>query len=90
MPHKFQGTLNDGSKIIVLNENSWEVEKCIDGIPSSYEMKALTSGTKTIFAERSDGEFIGYGQVNTNYYRGNHFGDRSLGCVQFGSNDIFW
>lgn len=89
MGYKVQGDTNDGAKVIVIDETTWEVEGTNDGVPSTYEVPCLqVSGTKLVFARRNDGEFIGYGNVSPIHYISNYWGDRSLGSVQFSTDGI--
>lgn len=68
MTRKLSGSTNDASRIIVLNENNWEVEKIRDFSTGNFELTNLQAGNKTIVGRRNtDGEIVGYGGVDTIY-----------------------
>ena len=55
------GTLSDGARIVVLDENS-EVETTSEKVAGAYTIYALP-GTKTVVAIRSDGLGLGYQNI---------------------------
>jgi len=87
MPYKVEGTTNDSSKVIVVKEDDWAVEKTEDVSTGAYEIGSLASGTKLVSARRdTDGEVISYGSVSSIFYAANYFGDGSDGDITISSN----
>jgi len=79
MSFKISGTKTDTARIIVIRQDTWEIEAntVISG-SGEYEIPSLASGTKTVLAETESGQGVTYGGVESYYYlaydRGIFFG----------------
>ncbi|RLD66514.1 MAG: hypothetical protein DRI84_04655 [Bacteroidetes bacterium] len=64
MPYKIAGTKNETSRIIIIDETDYSIEKTvlIEG-SGEYEVE-VTEGKKTILARLNTGETVGYGGVD--------------------------
>ena len=64
MPYKIAGTKNETSRIIIIDETDYSIEKTvlIEG-SGEYEIE-VTEGKKTILARLNTGETVGYGGVD--------------------------
>lgn len=60
---KVSGTLNDGARILVIEESGWTLESNSVETPASFEITGLASGDKLIIARSNDGEIAAYGGV---------------------------
>jgi len=69
MPYKISGTKSETARIIIFKESDWSIESntIISG-SGSYEVNSLVSGTKTVLAESTTGEMLGYGNIFAELY----------------------
>jgi len=67
MAYKISGTKNATSRIIVMKESDWSIESntIISGT-GAYEIEVI-DGAKTVLAESTSGETLGYGNVSPIY-----------------------
>ncbi len=71
MPYKISGTKNATARIIIFKESDWSIESnTIVSGTGAYEIGGVVSGTKTIIAETTAGELLGYGDVDSIKYGG--------------------
>jgi hypothetical protein len=70
MAYKISGTLNESSRIIIIDESTWEIEKNITTSVGSYEVPFLNPGKKLVIARNSSGESKSLGYITTTKYDG--------------------
>jgi len=63
MAYKISGNLSDASKIIIVKESDWSIERIVDEGSGDYTIDLLSSGNKTIISRKSDGEALSFGNV---------------------------
>jgi len=68
MPYKISGTLSDATRIIVIKESDWSIESNTSESAGAYEIGVLVSGTKLVAGRKSDGESLGFGNVDAEFY----------------------
>lgn len=61
--YRIAGTGTDGARVVIIDENTWEVEHTRLVPEGNYEVPGLQSGLKTVVSRKSDGEIVGYGAV---------------------------
>jgi hypothetical protein len=57
------GTGSAGGRVVIIDEDTWEVEHTRLVSEGSYEVPGLQSGLKLVISRKSDGESVAYGAV---------------------------
>jgi hypothetical protein len=62
MTHKISGTVEESSRLIVLDESDFSTLEYNDTVSGTYDV-TVASGSKTVIIRSADGESFGYGAV---------------------------
>ena len=82
------GNTSESGRIIIINEDTWSLEKSRLIDSGNYRINALDDGKKTVICRRDDGKSDGFGNVDTAIENYQVFSCGSNDAGQLGLNDI--
>lgn len=70
MPYKISGTTNENSRVIVIKQSDWSLEKTQSGLINNFEIDGLLGGNKLVITRNDLGDISAFGNINPLKYGG--------------------
>jgi len=88
--YKISGMVDDNARIIIVNENSWDIESNTSVSGVSYEIGLLADSKKLVLARKDGGEVFVYGNVTAIEYTAATDGYYPFNNITDGGTSFSW